>query len=179
MAGTFLLATHGDPRHMVLSTQGLLWGLTTAVAVTIYTLLPSRLISRWGSTAVMGWGMLVGGTCLSLGSRVWREHVEVSLGLVLTIAVITLLGTVVAFGLFMYGISQVGPVRASMLATTEPVSAAVFSALWLHTAFQPMDLVGFVCILATVFLLAGKDERAAQPPSDEEPSQPPEATEAP
>lgn len=179
VAGTFLLATHGDPRHMVLSTQGLFWGLTTAVAVTIYTLLPSRLISKWGSTVVMGWGMLVGGTCLSLGSRIWREQVEVSSGLVLTITVITLLGTVVAFGLFMYGISQVGPVRASMLATTEPVSAAVFSALWLHTSFQPMDLLGFACILATVFLLAGKDERAAQPPSDEGPSLPSQATEKP
>ena len=178
VTGTFLLATHGDPRHMVLSTKGLLWGLTTAGAVTIYTLLPSRLIAKWGSTVVMGWGMLVGGICLALGTRIWREQVELSPGLILTAGVITLLGTVVAFGLFMYGISQVGPVRASMLATTEPVSAAVFSALWLHTSFQPMDLLGFVCILATVFLLAGKDERAAQPPSDGESSLPSQAEES-
>lgn len=40
----------------------------------------------------------------------------------------------------------------------------MFSALWLHTSFQPMDLLGFACILATVFLLAGKDEQATQPP---------------
>ena len=160
VAGTFLLATHGDPRHMVLSPVGLFWGLTTAVAVTIYTLLPARILAKWGNLVVMGWGMLVGGVCLTLFSRAWWEPVELHTGLVLTTGAITFLGTVVAFGLFMQGVTLIGPVRASMLATAEPVAATVFSFLWLGTSFQLIDLAGFLCILATVFLLAGKDDRA-------------------
>ena len=50
-----------------------------------------------------------------------------------------------------------GPVKSSMLASTEPLSATVFSAVWLHTAFTIPDLIGFACIIATIFLLAKSD----------------------
>ena len=50
-----------------------------------------------------------------------------------------------------------GPVKASMLAATEPLSATVFSALWLGTAFSWTDLIGFACIISTIFLLAKTD----------------------
>lgn len=159
VAGTFLMATHGYPRHMVLSPQGLFWGLTTAAAVTIYTLLPARILAKWGNLVVMGWGMLVGGVCLTLFSRAWREPVAFHTGLVLTTGAITFLGTVAAFCLFMQGVTLIGPIRASMLATAEPVAATVFSFFWLGTSFQLIDLAGFACILATVFLLAGKNSR--------------------
>jgi drug/metabolite transporter (DMT)-like permease len=40
------------------------------------------------------------------------------------------------------------------------VSAAVISALWLGSEFVLMDIVGFVCIIATVFLLAKPEKDA-------------------
>ena len=70
---------------------------------------------------------------------------------------IILVGTVMALTLFMQGIADVGPVKASMLAATEPLSATVFSALWLGTAFSWTDLIGFACIISTIFLLAKTD----------------------
>ena len=72
-------------------------------------------------------------------------------------AMATVLGTIVAFNLIMQGIQDVGPVKASMLAATEPLSATVFSALWLGTAFSVTDLIGFACIVSTIFLLAKTD----------------------
>ncbi|WP_312939149.1 DMT family transporter [Oscillibacter sp.] len=65
-----------------------------------------------------------------------------------------ILGSALAFPMFMQGISDIGPVKSSMLAATEPVSATVCSALWLRTAFSPADLIGFILILSTIFLLA-------------------------
>ena len=170
VTGTYLLATHGNPGQMVLSREGLFWGLVTAVAVTIYTLLPSRIISKWGNLVVMGWGMLVGGTAVGLVTRIWTVQVDWSLGLVLSVVAVSVLGTAVAFALFMAGLTIIGPVRASMLATTEPVAATVFSFLWMGTKFTGIDLVGFALILSTVFLLAGKEEApqaetAEAPPS--------------
>ena len=43
-----------------------------------------------------------------------------------------------------------------MLASVEPVTATAISVLWSHSDFGPMDALGFVLILATVFLLAKK-----------------------
>lgn len=154
LLGTFLLATGGDPAHMVLSPQGLFWGLATAVAVTVYTLLPRRLLARWNREAINGWGMLIGGAILNLGARSWTLHTDLPLQGWLAVAAIVLFGTVLSFTLFMQGIQDVGPVKSSMLAATEPVSATVFSAVWLGTAFSTVDLMGFAAIIATIFLLA-------------------------
>ena len=154
LLGTFLLATGGDPAHMVLSPQGLFWGLATAVAVTVYTLLPRRLLARWNREAINGWGMLIGGAILNLGARSWTLHTDLPLQGWLAVATIALFGTVLSFTLFMQGIQDVGPVKSSMLAATEPVSATVFSAVWLGTAFSAVDLMGFAAIIATIFLLA-------------------------
>ena len=152
--GTFLLATGGDPAHMVLSPQGLFWGLATAVAATVYTLLPRRLLSRWNREVVNGWAMLIGGVVLNLGARSWTFQVDLPLRGWLAVCAIVVFGTVLSFTLFMQGIRDVGPVKSSMLASTEPVSATVFSAVWLGTAFSTVDLLGFAAIIATIFLLA-------------------------
>jgi len=69
------------------------------------------------------------------------------------VAVIVLVGTVEAFTLFLLGISLVGLVKASLLACLEPLTAAALSALWLHSTFSIPNLIGFACILTTVFLL--------------------------
>lgn len=152
--GTFLLATGGDPAHMVLSPQGLFWGLATAVAATVYTLLPRRLLSRWNREVVNGWAMLIGGAVVNLGARSWTFQVDLPFRGWLAVCAIVVFGTVLSFTLFMQGIRDVGPVKSSMLASTEPVSATVFSAVWLGTAFSTVDLLGFAAIIATIFLLA-------------------------
>lgn len=152
--GVYMLATGGDPSHMTLSPHGLFWGLAAAAAVMLYTLLPRSLLERWGRIAVTGLGMLTGGIFLNLAVRSWRFSVSLPAEGWLAVAVIVVLGSAVAFALLMQGISDIGPVRSSMLAATEPVSATVFSALWLGTTFSPTDLVGFGAILVTILLLS-------------------------
>lgn len=66
----------------------------------------------------------------------------------------TVLGTLLSFYLYFEGIILIGPVRASMVASAEPIAATLISYLWLGTYFGLMDLVGFAFIIATVFILA-------------------------
>lgn len=176
LAGTYILATGGDPRHMVLSGQGLFWGLLTAAAVTVYSLLPRRLLARWGRSVVTGYGMLSGGLVLNLCARSWTDPVHLPLPGWLALGAIIVLGSLVAFSLFMQGIADVGPVKSSMLAATEPLSATVFTALWLGTKFSLTDLAGFALITVTIFLLA--KESPAEKPCPAEPA-PGQAAEVP
>lgn len=44
--------------------------------------------------------------------------------------------------------------KGSLYASVEPVSATVFSVIWMHVSFGLMDLIGFACIISTIFLLA-------------------------
>ena len=154
LLGVFLLATGGKPGQMVLSPKGLFWGLMTAVAMTIYTLLGRPLAKRWSRDTVMAVAMTMGGIVVNLGARSWQFDVVLPAKGWLLVAFIVVFGTVVTFALFLQGIRDAGPVRASILSVTEPVSAAILAFFWLGTAFTAADLLGFAAILATVFLLA-------------------------
>ncbi len=158
LSGTFLLATHGDIHSMVLTPKGLLWGILAAVGVTTYTMLPVKLINRWSSLTVTGYGMIIGGIALSLYKRIWTISVSIDAAGIAAMACIIVFGTVMAFSMYLYGVKTIGAVKASVLASVEPVSAAFFTVVWLHEKFQWIDAVGFLLIMTTVFLLAKKEK---------------------
>lgn len=152
--GVFILSTHGNIHSMVLTKEGLLWGILTALGVALYTMLPVNIIKRWGSITVTGYGMLIGGIVLGLGSKSWREYTPLDGRGIAALIAICFLGTVVAYTLFLQGVKIIGAVKASMLGTIEPVSAAIIMVVWLNTDFMWIDLIGFCCILMTVFILS-------------------------
>ena len=164
VAGTWLLATGGDFHHLVLSPQGLFWGIATAVTVTLYTIIPKPLLARWSNVLVSGFGMLLGGITANLASRSWDlgfDTITPKGWLVMCSVVLT--GSILATTLYLRGVADIGPVKASLLAITEPVVAAVLGMLWLGTRFTRTDLLGFAFIFVTIWLLSvpAKDHREA------------------
>lgn len=151
--GVFLVATNGNPSTMVLSPQGLTWGLIGAAGCVAYPTLSQGLAIQWGAVPVNAAGMIIGGSALCLGVQAWGMTPELDAVGWLTVAFIILVGTALSFTLFVQGIRLVGPMKSTLIGTLEPVTAAVVSAAWLGTAFHPVELAGFVCILATVFLI--------------------------
>lgn len=156
VTGTFLIATHADPSSLVISTKGLVWSILAAVSVVTYTLIPGKVIEKRSSAVVSGYGMTVGGVILFFALRVWKTHISLDTGSVLATAAIVLIGTVAAFSLYLQAVSDVGPMKASVIASIEPVSSAVISWLWLGNTFMPVDIIGFALIISTVFLLSAK-----------------------
>lgn len=155
VSGTFFIATHGDISSMVINTQGLIWGLLSAVALALYTLIPGKITKMYGSIAITAYGMIIGGIVLSIGSGIWNIQITFAPEFILAFIGIVIFGTILSYSLYLTGITLVGPVTASMLASVEPVSAAAFMIIWLNVPFHYMDAIGFTCILITVFLLAG------------------------
>lgn len=124
-----------------------------------YTLLPDRIIPKWGSIVVTGYGMLIGGIVLALLVQVWKIPVSLDLKGWLAVGGVAVLGTLVAYTMYLQGVADVGRVHASMLSSIEPVSATLCSVFWLHTSFQLIDLVGFLCF--GDHFPAGEEERGA------------------
>lgn len=161
ITGTFLIATHGDLSTMIINTKGLIWGLLSAVALALYTLIPGKITQRYGSVAITGYGMLIGGAVLFLMSGAWNADLSGDYRFILAFISIVIIGTVLTFSMYLKGLTMIGPVKASMLASVEPVSSAGFMIAWLGVPFHYMDLIGFVCILATVFLLTKSPQSSA------------------
>lgn len=154
VAGTYLVATHGDPTTLVITPAGLGWCIVAALTVVLYTLIPGQLTSRRSSVVVSGVGMTVGGVVLCVVMRVWSIGATLDVPAVLAIGGIVLLGTVGAFSLYLEAVASIGAVRASVIASIEPVASALISFFWLGVRFAWIDILGFVLIISTVFVLA-------------------------
>ena len=121
-----------------------------------YIIIPQRLMRKWGSILPVGMGMLSGGIACVLLMRIWTISVSFSAQSVVMTIFVVLVGTALAFTAFLQGTAIVGPARGNMLGCVEPLTATLTTALFMHTAFAGMDLIGFAFILATVFILAKK-----------------------
>ena len=161
LVGVFLITTHGSLTALALSPQALFWGLCAAVSLMLYTLLPGDLLRRYPVSVCTGCGMFIGGVVLLVLTQAWRVPVALNAAVALGTLEISVVGTALAFTLYLQGVSDVGGVRASLLACTEPVSAALCAALWLHTSFAWQDLLGFAAILVMAVLIA-LPERASE-----------------
>lgn len=155
VVGVFLLATHGNPAVMVLSPEALFWGLVSAFAYMLYSLLPRKMMFRFGSIPVVASALLIGGIVFSLIIQSWASIPQMQPeGFIVLFVGLVFFGTVVGFSLFFQSINDIGAAKAGLMASIETVSATAFAVLWLGTTFVWVDIVGFVFIVATVFILA-------------------------
>ena len=169
--GVFLLSTHGNIHNMLLTEQALFFGLASAVGAALYNLLASEILRKYGVYIIVGYGMLFAWIMLSAVVRPWAVSVVIDQETIVCLLGVIVIGTAIAFSLYLKGVSMVGPFMGSLLATVEPVTAIVVSFLFLGSQFQWIDLLGFALILGTVLLMslrspheeASKSEEAAEP----------------
>ena len=155
--GIFLIATHGDIKHLAISKEALVIGLFSAWTVVIYNMQPKRLMRYYPTPYLLAWGMVIGGIVLAMLFKPWQYEVPVDLGVILAFGTIVLLGTISSFSLYMQGVKLIGPGRASLYCCVEPIAATLICAVWLKEPFAAIDIVGFLCIIATILILGFLD----------------------
>lgn len=156
IVGTFLLVTNGNINTLVISSSALFFGLASAVALAIYTLMPSELLSKHKSSVVIGWSLLCGGIIFSFIKAPWDIQGVWDTKTYLFTAIIILFGTVFPFYFYLTAVKLIGGQKASLLASAEPLSATLLAVSWLHVPFSSWDWIGTFCIISTVFLLSKK-----------------------
>ena len=157
IGGTFLIATHGQLDQLSMTPAGLFWGLFSALTYALYIILPIALIKKWGSSLVIGMGMVIAGLVALPFTGVLQTTIPTSLDFLLAFAGIILIGTVFAYTAFLKGASLIGPVKSSLFASIEPISAVFFAFLIMNEQFYPIDFLGMAMILFAVTLISLKD----------------------
>lgn len=159
IVGTFLLVTHGDIRTLTITRPALFFGLASAVALATYTLIPVQLLAKYKSSMVIGWGMFCGGFVFSFVRAPWNASGYWDTSSYLYTVLIVVFGTLIPFYLYLNAVKIIGGQKTSLLASAEPLSAALLAIYWLGVPFLVVDWVGSFCIIATVFLLSLSDKR--------------------
>ena len=152
--GVFVLATHGDLSSLALPPEALFWGIVAAVTLVVYNLQPIRIIAKFSTLTVMGWGMTIGGIVLTAIMRPWKVIAVWDGETAAALSFIVLFGTIAAFYCYLTGVRLVGAANASLLACIEPIAATIVAAAWLKVRFTPIDLVGFALTITAVVIIS-------------------------
>lgn len=156
--GTFTLATHFNLNNLVITPTGFLWGIISALSVVVYSILPLKILKKYSSIIVTGFGMFIGGVFLGLIVKPWNINIDFDLMTILGLIAIIVIGTIFAFTCFLAGVSIIGPVKGSLIAGLEAISSLIFSILLLGESFGAYDLLGMALILTAVSALSLKKE---------------------
>lgn len=151
--GSFLIATHGDIHALAVDPLALLFGLISALTCALYMVLPSELIKRYGTFETVGWGLFLGGCMIAPFCRLWEFPAAWDGALIAGMIFIILPGAAIAFAMFLYGTSIVGPVKGGVYNLFEPVVAVTASAALLGQSFHIAELLGIAAILLGIAIL--------------------------
>lgn len=154
LAGTILLATHGNLKSLSLSPQALFWGALSSIALAFYTVYPVRLLAKYDAMPpdwVVDTGSeLRDALCASLvGLRRQLEHLHRAGN-----GFHRHLRHNHPYLMFLNGVKYIGPTKSSLYASAEPLASTVVSVVWLKVHLEFIDYIGFVFIVAAVLLLS-------------------------
>lgn len=83
-------------------------GLISAVSVVIYTVKPARMQAEFDTPLILAWGMLIGGTALTIAFRPWNNKVIFDGETFTALTFIILFGTMAGFSMYMTGVKMIG-----------------------------------------------------------------------
>lgn len=157
--GVFLVAQAYDREHVRLNQWGLLAGLLSGLTYGLYSVFQKALVRTYRPWAVQWHGLFWGGLVLA-GLQPWDNlthpvRVPEVWPWLLGLAVIPTLGGGLAYAI---GVQWVPVSVASIVATLEPVAAAVLGYLVLGERLAWPQWIGAACILLAVWLLRPRAE---------------------
>lgn len=154
---------------IVVSPQGILWGLSSAVFFAAYSLMGTYAATRYSPYTTLVWG-------LGFASLFWlgllgpRAVLSVFLdakiaGAVLFMAVVS---TVIPFAAFLTALRHIAPTNATVTSTVEPFLAGVGALLLFGEALSVTQMLGGVLVVLAIIVVQLPDVgiKASLPPQD-------------
>lgn len=152
--GTALLVTKGDFGTLSISVLGLFWGLMAGFFGAFYIIQPRRIMAKYGTTTIIGWGMFFGGLLFQLYHPVWKDVPELDLLTFGLVCFIVVFGTILSYICLLKSTRYIPAQFSSLLTSFEPLSSALFSSLFLGVVILPIEIISMVIIIFSVFLLS-------------------------
>lgn len=161
LAGVILIATNGNLTNLAVSPAALLFGLASGIALAYYTLHAPVLLQVIHPLQLVGGSMLAGGIIMNFIHPIWVFDFSFDWSAMQVIILILsiLLGTTLAFYLYITSMKYISSTEAGILGLLEPVSAVLTSVVLLNVGLGVYQTAGIILILGVgVFISTRKKE---------------------
>ena len=140
------------------STRGLLLGLGSGLGYGLYSILGTIALRRYAPLTVTTYTFLIAGlgscfVCSPAGTLSTLLSSAAPGALALFLLVMALITAVIPFLSYTQGLQSVPAGKAAILATVEPLVAALLGSLVFHEPLTPLTALGILLILVAVILL--------------------------
>lgn len=167
VGGCYLVAEGYSLQLLQMNRAGVLAGLAAAVCFATYTLLGERGMHRYPPWTVLFYALLFAAVAWHVLHRPFGYLTAGYTGSQWGwIAYISVMGTVVPFGLYFVGINHIRSTRASITATLEPIFAGVLALALLGEALSGPQIVGGVLVICAIVLLQLQREHDSLAPAE-------------
>lgn len=154
LAGIVIMSTQFNFSNLIISKEGLFWGIFSALGLAIYNILSIPLINKYGSLIVVGWGLFIAGVITQIATLGFYIPANFSLLDLAAFLGVIIFGTIISFTIYLQGVQLIGAVKGSIVACFEPIAAIIFSLLLIGTTFNFYDILGATIILSAVVVLS-------------------------
>lgn len=156
MLGILLIMTGGDFSGLKFSIYAVFWGGVSIVSSAIYSIQPHSVVRRLGVTLVVSWGMLFAGCMAALTSQPWGLELHWTLSHWAAYGFVVVFGTILAFWCYLMSVKLLNPVFVGILISSEPISAYVFSIIFLGVELGVFEIAGIAIVIVAVSLYSLK-----------------------
>ena len=151
--GVVFIATKGKISSLSVSPEALLLGLISAIMIAFYSIYPKKLLKKYGSITVVGWGMIVGSIISNVIHPIWKIEGDVNTQSIIQVMIVVILGTSIAYLIYIASLNYISSSLAGILTAFEPVLAAILSVVFLGLKFSFIELIGFLLVFVSIFIL--------------------------
>ena len=136
------------------SPVGVFAGLVAALTFAAYSLQVESLSTRYGAVTVLQYALAFAGVASVLSSPSTMGTVsQLDVSTWAAALYVSVAGTLLPFGLFLYGISQIAATRATATATLQPVIAAGLAYAFLRETLEPVQWLGGAVVVFSIVAL--------------------------
>lgn len=155
--GCYLAVGAYNPETYAMNLVGIIGGICTALSYAWFALQGEHLMRKYNPWTVLFFALF-------FASFPWNmihppmeafAHLYSPIKWALILG-ISILGTILPYGLFYEGIKIIRSTRASITATLEPIIAGIISFIFLGEILEPLQLLGGAVVIAAVIVLQSK-----------------------
>lgn len=153
LIGLFLAITKGNIHELAIPMDSLIWGILSGVTAAFYVVLPRQIVKEHSPVVVLGWGMFISGILFNLWHPVWVNAPELNFKLVTSLAVVVIVGTILAFSVLLYSLNFAPSAVISIVDAVQPVVTFILSVIFLHVKLSWIEVVGSILIILAIYIL--------------------------